>query len=279
MLKPNCIAALLLAGLLVIQAACSGGRESQQAPPPPPAEQTKTAPPPSAPPEVKPTPSAPEPTPAEPTEKAPRKEPAPEKPAPKPKPAGPNPALLNPSLAKEKAPAQFRVKFETTKGAFVAEVTRASAPLGADRFYNLVRMGYYNDVAFFRVIDGFMAQFGIHGDPKVNEKWESANFNDDPTRESNVRGAISFATRGPNTRTTQLFINFDDNSQLDSRGFAPFAKVVEGMTVVDQLYKGYGEGAPSGGGPRQDLAQSQGNSYLRAQFPKLDFIKRASVVK
>ena len=193
MLKRNPVAALLLAGLIIIQVACSGSRESQQAPPPPPAEQTKTAPPPAAPPEVKPTPSAPEP----PAEKAPPKEPTPEKPAPKPKPAGPNPALLNPSLAKEKAPAQFRVKFETTKGAFVAEVTRASAPLGADRFYNLVKMGYYNDVAFFRVIDGFMAQFGIHGDPKVNDKWKSANINDDPTRESNVRGAITFATARP----------------------------------------------------------------------------------
>ena len=277
MLKPNCPAALLLAGLIVIQVACSGSRESQQAPPP--AEQSKTAPPPAAPPEVKPTPSEPEPAPAEPAEKAPPKEPLQSKATPKPKPAGPNPALLNPSLAKEKAPAQFRVKFETTKGAFVAQVTRASAPLGADRFYNLVRMGYYNDVAFFRVIDGFMAQFGIHGDPKVNDKWESARINDDPTRESNVRGAITFATAGPNTRTTQLFINFDNNSQLDSQGFAPFAKVVEGMTVVDQLYKGYGEGAPRGKGPRQDLAQSQGNSYLRAQFPNLDFIKRASVVK
>jgi cyclophilin family peptidyl-prolyl cis-trans isomerase len=279
MLKRNPVAALLLAGLVIIQVACSGGRESQQAPPPPPAEQTKTAPPPAAPPEVKPTPGAPEPTGAEPAEKAPPKA-TPEKPAPKPKPTGPNPALLNPSLAKEKAPAQFRVKFETTKGPFVAQVTRASAPLGADRFYNLVKMGYYNDVAFFRVVDGFMAQFGIHGDPKVNEKWESASINDDPTRESNLRGAITFAARTvPNSRTTQLFINFGDNSQLDSRGFAPFAKVVEGMEVVDQLYKGYGEGAPNGGGPRQDLAQSQGNSYLRAQFPKLDFIKRASVVK
>jgi peptidyl-prolyl cis-trans isomerase A (cyclophilin A) len=279
MLKPKCIAALLLAGLLAIQAACSGSRESQQVPPPPPAEQSKTAPPPAAPPEVKPTPSEPEPKPAEPTEKAPPKEPLPAKATPKPKPAGPHPALLNPSLAKEKAPAQFRVKFETTKGAFVAQVTRASAPLGADRFYNLVKMGYYNDVAFFRVVDGFMAQFGIHGNPKVNEKWESARIDDDPTRESNVRGAITFATAGPNTRTTQLFINFGDNSQLDSRGFAPFAKVVEGMTVVDQLYKGYGEGAPRGGGPRQDLAQSQGNGYLRSQFPKLDFIKQVSLVK
>ena len=132
--------------------------------------------------------------PPEPAEKVQPKEPTPDKVTPKPKPAGPHPALLNPSLAKEKAPAQFRVKFETTKGAFVAQVTRASAPLGVDRFYNLVKMGYYNEVAFFRVIDGFMAQFGIHGDPKVNEKWESARINDDPTRESNVRGAITFAT-------------------------------------------------------------------------------------
>ena len=272
MLKRNPVTALLLAGLFAIQIACSGSRDSQP-PPPPPAEQTKTAPPPAAPPEVKP-----EPAPAERAEKAPPKA-TPEKPAPKPKPAGLSPALLNPALAKEKAPAQFRVKFETTKGPFVAQVTRASAPLGVDRFYNLVKMGYYNDVAFFRVVDGFMAQFGIHGDPKVNDKWESASINDDPTRESNVRGAITFATRGPNSRTTQLFINFGDNSQLDSRGFAPFAKVVEGMEVVDQLYKGYGEGAPGGGGPRQDLAQSQGNSYLRTQFPKLDFTKRVSVVK
>lgn len=276
MLKSNCVAVLLLSGLLAIEVACTGSRESQQPAPPPPAEQTKPAPPPAAPPEVKPEPTAPEPVPAE---KAPPKEPVPGKAAAKPKPAGPNPALLNPSLAKEKAPAEFQVRFETTKGPFVVQVTRASAPLGADRFYNLVKMGYYNDVAFFRVVDGFMAQFGINGDPKVNEKWESANIDDDPTRESNVRGAITFATRGPNTRTTQLFINFGDNSQLDSRGFAPFGKVVEGMDIVDQLYKGYGEGAPRGGGPRQDLAQSQGNSYLRTQFPKLDFVKRVSVVK
>jgi peptidyl-prolyl cis-trans isomerase A (cyclophilin A) len=267
MSRPNCFAALLLSGLLAIQVACSG----QQPPPPPPAEQAKPAPPPAAPPEVKPEPATPEPVPSE---KASPKEPVPGKTAAKPKVAGPDPALLNPSLANAKAPAQFRVKFETTKGDFLVQVSRASAPLGADRFYNLVKMGYYNDVAFFRVIDGFMAQFGIHGDPKVNDKWESARINDDPTRESNVRGAVTFATTPrPNTRTTQLFINFGDNSQLDSRGFAPFGKVVEGMTIVDQLYKGYGEG------PRQDLAQSQGNSYLRAQFPKLDFIKRATLVK
>jgi len=273
MLQSNHVTALLLTGLLVLQVACSGSREGQQSPPPAPVEQPKPAPPPAAPPEVKP--AAPEPAPSEPT---PPKEPAPGKAA-MPKSVGPDPALLNPSLAKAKAPGQFRVKFQTTKGDFIVAVTRDSAPLAADRFYNLVRMGFYNDVAFFRVIDGFMAQFGIHGDPKVNDKWESARINDDPTRESNVRGAITFATAGPNTRTTQLFINFDDNSQLDSQGFAPFGKVAEGMTVVDQLYKGYGEGAPRGGGPRQDLAQSQGNSYLRAQFPKLDFIKRASLMK
>jgi peptidyl-prolyl cis-trans isomerase A (cyclophilin A) len=275
MLKPNSSTLLFLAGLLVIQAACSGNREGQQVPPPP-AEQTRSAPPPVAPPEVKPAPSASEPVSSEPAEKATPKEPAPVKTPPKPRPAGPHPALLNPSLAKDKAPAQFRVKFETTKGDFVVQVARASAPLGADRFYNLVKMGFYNDIAFFRVVGGFVAQFGIHGDPKVSGKWESARIDDDPTRESNVRGAVTFATAGPNTRTTQLFINFGDNSQLDSRGFAPFGKVTEGMAVVDQLYKGYGDGAS---GPRQDLAQSQGNSYLRAQFPKLDFIKRASLVK
>jgi peptidyl-prolyl cis-trans isomerase A (cyclophilin A) len=183
-------------------------------------------------------------------------------------------------LAKAKAPEQFRVKFETSKGNVVLQVNRAWAPVGADRFYNLVKMGYYNDVAFFRVIDGFMAQFGIHGDPKVNEKWEPARIADDPVKESNVRGAISFATTAePNTRTTQLFINYGKNSALDSQGFAPFAKVVEGMDVVDSLYKGYGEGEPRGSGPSQALLQSQGNSYLRAQFPKLDYIKRASLVK
>ncbi len=276
MSRPNCLAALLLSILLALQVACSGSRESQQPPPPPPTEQTKPAPPPAAPPEVKPAPSEPEPVPSE---KAQPKEPVPAKTVAKPKLAVPDPALLNPALANAKAPAQFRVKFETTKGDFLVQVTRASAPLGADRFYNLVKMGFFNDVAFFRVLDGFMAQFGIHGNPKVSGKWESARINDDPTRESNVRGAVSFATAGPNTRTTQMFINFGDNSQLDSRGFASFGKVVEGMTVVDQLYKGYGEGAPGGGGPRQDLIQSQGNSYLRAQFPKLDFIKRASLVK
>lgn len=270
---------LLIAVLLVLEFGC--GRETQQTATPPPAEQHGQ----SSTQETKESsaPSQPATT-AEPAETTQPKEmsklerPSPTKP-PAPKTVLPNPALLNPAQANAKAPEQFKVKFETTKGNIVVEVNRAWAPRGADRFYNLVKIGYYNDVAFFRVIDGFMAQFGIHGDPKVNEKWEPARINDDPVKESNVRGAISFATAGPGTRTTQLFINYGDNSQLDRSGFAPFAKVIEGMEVVGALYKGYGEGAPQGRGPSQQLTQSQGNSYLRAQFPKLDYIKRASVVK
>src|SRR5262245_61873306 len=158
MSRPYCLSALLLAGLLIFQVACSGGKETQQAPPPPPTEQAKPVPPPAPPPEVKPEPSAPEPPPSEPKEKAAPAKPAPGKTAAKPKSTGPDPALLNPSLASAKAPPDFRVKFETSKGDFIVGVTRASAPLGADRFYNLVKMGFYNDVAFFRVIDGFRSE-------------------------------------------------------------------------------------------------------------------------
>jgi peptidyl-prolyl cis-trans isomerase A (cyclophilin A) len=279
MLNPYSFSGLLITGILVLQVGC--GRETQQTPTPPPAEQQSQ----SSTQEVKessiPSKSVP---PAEPSETTQPKEmsklekPSPTKP-PAPNMALPNPALLNPAQANARAPEQFKVKFATTKGDIVVEVNRAWAPRGADRFYNLVKIGYFNDVAFFRVIDGFMAQFGIHGDPKVNEKWEPARIKDDPVKESNVRGAISFATAGPNTRTTQLFINYGDNSQLDHSGFAPFAKVIEGMEVVAALYKGYGEGAPQGRGPSQHLTQSQGNSYLRSQFPKLDYIKRASLVK
>ena len=191
---------------------------------------------------------------------------------------GPDPALLNPSLAKGKAPDLFRVKFETTKGNFILQVTRSWAPLGADRFYNLVKIGYFTDLAFFRIIEGFMAQFGISGDPKINEKWEPARIQDDPVKESNMRGMISFATAGPNTRTTQLFINYADNSKLDRMGFAPFGKVIEGITVVDNLYKNYGEGFPRGRGPAQDRIQSEGNRYLKSEFPNLDYIKQATLV-
>ena len=192
--------------------------------------------------------------------------------------AGATIALYNPALAQEKAPGRFRVKFETTRGDFVMEVHRDWAPRGADRFYNLVTLGYYDEVAFFRVIDGFMAQFGIHGDPRVNKAWRDAEFADDPVRQSNMRGYVSFATGGPDTRTTQLFINYSDNDNLDGMGFSPFAKVVEGMKVVDSLHSAYGEGAPQGRGPSQELIQREGNAYLKRDFGKLDFIKKASLV-
>jgi len=191
----------------------------------------------------------------------------------------PRRALLEPALATGKAPDVYRARFETTKGPFVIEVHRDWAPRGADRFYNLVRAGYYDDVAFFRVIDNFMVQFGINGDPQVNTVWREARIPDDLVKQSNVRGMITFATSGPESRTTQVFINFKDNSRLDGMGFSPFGKVVEGMSVVDSLYSGYGEGAPSGRGPEQGRAQAEGNSYIRAGFPRLDFVKTARVVK
>jgi peptidyl-prolyl cis-trans isomerase A (cyclophilin A) len=190
----------------------------------------------------------------------------------------PPPPLLDPEQAIEEAPGQFRVRFETTKGPFVIEVNRAWAPRGADRFYNLVRLGYYDDATFFRVIEGFMVQFGIHGDPEVGSVWRGAQIPDDPVKQSNTRGMVTFATAGPGTRTTQAFINYRDNSRLDGQGFAPFARVVEGMSVVDKLYSGYGEGAPRGAGPDQGRAQSEGNPYFRSDFPRLDHIKTAAIV-
>ncbi len=189
----------------------------------------------------------------------------------------PNP---DPAKATAQAPEKFRVKLDTTKGPVVIEVVRAWAPKGADRFYNLVKLGFYTDIAFFRVIDGFMAQFGIHGDPAVSAKWRAAQIPDDPVKQSNLRGFVSYAMAGPNTRTTQLFINYADrNKQLDSSGFSPFGRVVEGMENIDNLYSGYGEGAPSGKGPNQGLVQTQGNAYLRKSFPNLDYIKTATIVE
>jgi cyclophilin family peptidyl-prolyl cis-trans isomerase len=188
-------------------------------------------------------------------------------------------ALLNPAQATSRAPDLFRARFETTKGPFVIEVHREWAARGADRFYSLVRAGYFDDVAFFRVISGFMVQFGINGDPRVNAAWQGARIPDDPVRQSNTRGMVTFATSGPNSRTTQVFINFADNSRLDGMGFAPFGRVVEGLPVVDSLYAGYGEGAPSGAGPSQGRIQSEGSTYLRAEFPKLDYVKTARLVK
>ena len=185
--------------------------------------------------------------------------------------------LMKPASLTEKAPDVFKAVFQTTKGTFVIEVTRAWAPLGADRFYNLVKNGYYDECRFFRVLSGFMAQFGINGDPKINAVWSQARIKDDPVKESNKRGYVTYAMGGPNTRTTQIFISYVDNSRLDSGGFAPFAKVVEGMQVVDSLYAEYGEGAPRGSGPDQGLVQTQGNAYLEKNFPKLDYVKSATI--
>lgn len=186
-------------------------------------------------------------------------------------------ALTNPSLATATAPETYAVKLETTKGDIIIDVTRASAPLGADRFYNLVKIGYYNDVAVFRVVSGFMAQLGISGDPKLNAIWREARITDDPVTLSNVRGAVSFATSGKDSRTTQFFINFVNNSRLDGMGFSPIGKVRD-MAIVDELHSGYGEGAPGGAGPSQPLMQREGNVYLRRDFPLLDYIKKASIL-
>lgn len=176
-------------------------------------------------------------------------------------------------------PDSFRARFETSAGDFVIEVHRAWAPRGADRFYDLVRSGYYDNARFFRVISGFMVQFGLHGDPKVSSEWRERRIPDDPVRRTNVRGMVTFATAGPGTRTTQVFINFGNNDRLDAMGFAPFGQVIEGMDVVDRLYAGYGEGAPQGRGPNQGRIQMEGNAYLERAFPKLDYVRRATIME
>ena len=182
-------------------------------------------------------------------------------------------ALKDPAALKAKAPAKFKAQFETTKGVFVVDVTRAWSPNGADRFYNLVKSGFFDGTKFFRVLPGFMAQFGIHGDPAIAAKWQRANIADDKVVESNKRGFVTFATAGPNTRTTQLFINFGDNSRLDGDGFSPFGKVSKGMEVVDKIFSGYGEQ------PSQQGISMEGNKYLEANWPKLDSIKKATLLK
>jgi peptidyl-prolyl cis-trans isomerase A (cyclophilin A) len=188
-------------------------------------------------------------------------------------------ALSNPAALTEQAPATYKARFDTTKGTFVIEVHRAWAPRGADRFYNLVKNGFYDDVRFFRVLDGFMAQFGINGDPALMAKWRVARIADDPVKQSNARGMVSFATAGPNTRTTQVFVNFGNNSNLDGMGFAPFGRVVSGMNVVESFYADYGEGAPDGRGPDQGRLQTEGNAYLKKNFGRLDYVKRATIEK
>jgi peptidyl-prolyl cis-trans isomerase A (cyclophilin A) len=186
---------------------------------------------------------------------------------------------MDPSASTEQAPEIFRAQFDTSKGSFTIEVTRSWAPAGADRFYNLVKNGFYDGARFFRVLPGFVVQFGIPGDPEVARLWRTAQFPDDPVTQSNVRGMITFATAGPNSRTTQVFVNLADNTSLDAMGFAPFGRVAEGMDIVGQLHSGYGEGAPRGRGPEQGRIQTEGNAYLERQFPKLDHIQRAAIVE
>ena len=189
------------------------------------------------------------------------------------------PNLANPAALNEQAPASYKVRFDTSKGAFVIQVTRAWAPHGADRFYNLVKNGFYDNVRFFRVISGFMVQFGINGDPQLSARWRAAQIADDPVTQSNKRGMITFATAGPNTRTTQVFINFADNTNLDGMGFAPFGRIVSGMNVVDAINAEYGEGAPRGRGPDQGRLQNEGNAYLAREFARMDYVKKATIEK
>lgn len=188
----------------------------------------------------------------------------------------PNP-LFAPKRLTETAPADFRVRLETSAGDVVIAVHRAWAPNGADRFYNLVKNGFYDDTRVYRILPGFMAQFGLNGDGRVNVAWKNSIIVDDPVVQSNTRGRVSFAKGGPNSRTTELFVNLRDNPTLDDRGFSPIGEVVEGMDVVDRFYDGYGDGPPRGDGPYQAQVQVQGNTYLDAEFPELTKIVRATV--
>jgi peptidyl-prolyl cis-trans isomerase A (cyclophilin A) len=181
------------------------------------------------------------------------------------------PSLYQPSSLKDRAPEQFRAKFTTTKGDVVIEVTRAMAPLGADRFYNLVKYGFYNGAGFFRVVPGFVVQFGLSAVPAVNAAWENAKLVDDPVQGTNARGTVCFATSGPGTRTTQLFINLGDNARLDGMGFAAFGRVVEGMELVDTINPEYGER------PDQLRITKEGAAYLKPNFPNMDLITKAII--
>ncbi len=199
----------------------------------------------------------------------------------KPPPADVPKVLLDPGAPEWRgtAPGKYRAKFSTSKGDFTIEVTREWAPQGADRFYSLVKNGYFDNVRFFRVITNFMVQFGINGEASVNNVWRNNVIPDDPVTQSNTKGMITFATRGKNSRTTQVFINFKDNTNLDGMGFSPFGKVVEGMEIVESINAEYGEGAPRGRGPDQGRVQSEGNAYLNASFPNLDYVKTARIVQ
>lgn len=254
-------ASLVCAVLLALGCDSSDSTAPEPAPEPP----EKTTPPPAE----KPAPAPPAPAPKPPPEK-----PEPEAKTPETSASDDNPLLDAKAPAVNlQSPAEFKARFETNKGAFVVRVTRDWAPRGADRFYSLVKNGFFDGCRFFRVVPGFMVQFGIHGDPKVSKAWLNAKINDDPVKETNGRGTISFATSGPHSRTTQVFINFADNGRLDGMGFSAFGRVIEGMDVVDHIYAAYKER------PNQSMIQAQGNAYLNAAFPKLDFIKKATVIE
>ena len=181
--------------------------------------------------------------------------------------------LKTPSALTEQAPATYKAGFDTSAGKFVITVHRDWAPKGADRFYNLVKNGFFDDTRFFRVVPNFMVQFGINGDPSIQRNWANANITDDPVKQSNKKGYVTFATRGKDTRTTQIFVNFKDNGFLDQQGFAPFGEVTSGMDVVEKITDQYGEK------PNQGSIQNEGNTYLKAQFPKLDYVKKATIEK
>jgi peptidyl-prolyl cis-trans isomerase A (cyclophilin A) len=184
-----------------------------------------------------------------------------------------------PAITTETAPDTFRVDLDTSKGDVVIEVTRAWAPRGADRFYNLVKSGFYDGNRFFRVVS-FVVQFGINGDPSISQLWANMNIPDDPVKQKNRRGIVAFAALGKDTRRTQVFINVKDNRALDTQGFAPFGRVVSGMNeVVDHLYFGYGDMPPRGNGPDPTKIELQGNRYLEDKFPRLDYIKKATIEK
>jgi peptidyl-prolyl cis-trans isomerase A (cyclophilin A) len=187
--------------------------------------------------------------------------------------------LFHPDHAEmqKRAPDTFQVKVETSAGEFILDISRDLSPHGADRFYNLVRVGFYNECRFFRIVPGFVAQFGMNGNPEVQQVWSDASMPDDPVKESNKPGYITYATGGPNSRSTQLFINLQNNAQLDQMGFAPFGRVSVGMDVVQKLYGGYGDGPPRGAGPDQGQIMTEGNAYLNAKYEKLDYIKKASI--
>jgi peptidyl-prolyl cis-trans isomerase A (cyclophilin A) len=194
--------------------------------------------------------------------------------------AGPPPnPLLQPRSFNDTAPDRYQVLLETTKGDIRIVVTREWAPLAADRFYNLVKAGYYNGIAFHRVLSGFIAEFGIHGDPWVNAAWRQALMVDEPVRQSNTRGRVTFSKNTPNSRTVQVFINLKDNESLDGQGFSPFGEVAEGMEVAEALYAEYGDGPPRGEGVYQAMAIARGDEYLNEEFPLLDRIDRAVIVE